>query len=751
MRKLLWFSLGFGAACTFGAYVFSGRILLVVGVILLLLSGVCLWLFRDRDRRRAAAMLCVGLSVGLIWYQLYDGFQLSRVRQMDGQTRKVSMTATDYSYETDHGAAVDGLVDISGRSYRVRIYINEKTPISPGDTLSGEFRFRYTGTGGAEDPTYHQGEGTFLLAYAKGEGQVVPADGASWRYAPARVRERLLGMIEKMFPADTVAFAKALLLGDTGDLTYKVDTDLKTSGIRHVVAVSGLHVSILFSLVYLITARRRVLTAVLGMPVLLLFAAMAGFSPSVVRACIMQLLMLLSLTFRREYDPPTALSFAALVMLAWNPLTVTSVGFQLSVGSVAGILLFSGKIHAWLTAEKRLGSGKGKGIRAKLTRYIASSISITLSAMVLTTPLTAFYFGSVSLIGVVTNLLCLWVVTFLFCGILLACVLGLFSVSAGTVVAWVLGWLIRGTLGIAGVLADFPLAAVHTQSAYITAWLILCYVLLVVFLLSKHKRSAVFGCCVALALCVALLASWIEPRLDNYRVTVLDVGQGQCVLLQSQGRTYMVDCGGDGDEAAADTAAAFLAAQGITRLDGLILTHFDRDHVGGAAYLLSRVPTEALVLPMGKDEGGYTDALLAEHDGVPLYASQDIRITWGQASVAVFASENTKSSNESSLCVLFQTEKCDILITGDRSTAGEIMLTIQKPLPDLDALVVGHHGAGSSTSDLLLRITKPEIALISVGADNSYGHPSASVLGRLEDHGCAIRRTDQEGTIILRG
>lgn len=751
MRKLLWFTLGFGAACAFGAYVYSGILLLVEGAVLLAVSGMCLWLLRRHGAQRTVAMLCVGLSVGLIWYQLYDSLYLSGIRKMDEKTISVTMTATDYSYETDYGVAVEGTVSVSGKSCRVMIYVDEDTALSPGDSISGTFRFRYTSTGGEEDPTYHRGEGTFLLAYPKGKCQIVPAKAMSWEYAPAYLRERLLSTVEEIFPTDTMAFAKALLLGDTNDLSYETDSDLKISGIRHVVAVSGLHVSILFSLVYLLTARRRVLTAVLGIPVLVLFAAMAGFTPSILRACIMQLLMLLSLSFRREYDPPTALSFAAFVMLTVNPLTITSVGFQLSVGSVAGILLFSGKIHAWLSSDKRLGSGKGKSIIARLLRYFKASVSVTLSAMVFTTPLTAWYFGTVSLIGAVTNLLCLWVVTFLFCGIIIACALGLFSVTIGTAVAWGLGWLIRGILGVAGFLADVPFAAVYTASVYITAWLVLCYVLLCVFLVSKKKQPVVLACCIVLGLCAALLASWLEPTLDDYRVTMLDVGQGQCVLLQSEGRTYMVDCGGDGDEATADTAAAFLAAQGITRLDGMILTHYDRDHVGGAAYLLSRVAADTLILPVGEDADGYKNALTAAHGDRPIYASQDVQITWGDASITVFASQDTKSSNESSLCVLFQAEKCDILITGDRSSAGEIMLTIQRQLPALEALVVGHHGADSSTSDRLLEVTKPEIALISVGADNSYGHPAASVLERLKKYGCEIRRTDLEGTIILRG
>lgn len=749
MRKLLWFTLGFGAACAFGAYLYAGSILLTAGIILLVLSVAGVFLLRQIPAGKTAAILCMGLAFGLIWYQLYDSHRLGDIKELDGKTLQVTMRAEDYSYETDYGAGVDGTLDVSGRICRVRIYVNQQIQIAPGDTVSGEFKFRYTSAGGLQDPTYHRGEGIFLIAYPRGDQAIKPAQSRSWEYIPAYLRNELLGIIEDIFPDDTMAFAKALLLGDTSDLTYMEDTDLKISGIRHVVAVSGLHVSILFSLVYLITARRRILTAVLGIPILFLFAAMAGFSPSIVRACLMQLLMILSLSFRREYDPPTALSFAVIVMLVLNPLTITSVGFQLSVGSVSGIVLFSGKIHGWLLSRKCLGGGKGKSLIARGVRYIAASVSVTLSAMVFTAPLSALYFGSVSLIGILTNLLCLWVITFLFCGIILACILFLLYTPAGLVAAWVLAWVIRGILWIAGALADFPLAAVYTASGYITAWIAFCYVLLAIFALGKKKQPRVLICCIIFTLCVALLTSWFEPRLDDYRVTVLDVGQGQCVLLQSEGKTYMVDCGGDGDEATADTAAAYLASQGITRLDGLILSHYDRDHVGGAAYLLTRVDAETLILPVGKDSAGYSNQLTSLY--TPIFAYGDMEITWGNARITIFASENTESSNESSLCVLFQTKKCDILITGDRSTAGEILLTVQKPLPKLDALIVGHHGAGSSTSDRLLVITEPDVAVISVGKNNSYGHPDALVLQRLIAHGCRIRRTDVEGTIILRG
>ena len=213
----------------------------------------------------------------------------------------------------------------------------------------------------------------------------------------------------------------------------------------------------------------------------------------------------------------------------------------------------------------------------------------------------------------------------------------------------------------------------------------------------------------------------------------------------------MVDCGGDHDKTTADTAASTLLSQGVFRLDGLILTHYDKDHVGAAEYLVSRLPVDMLILPEGDGAGNWDADILSSFSGTKIRAQEDIHINWGDAEITVFASEDTTSSNESSLCVLFQTEKCDILITGDRSAEGEEALLNAQELPQLDALIVGHHGAVSSTGQKLLETTRPKTAVISVGEGNAYGHPSSQVLDRLERYGCTVRRTDLEGTIILRG
>jgi competence protein ComEC len=213
----------------------------------------------------------------------------------------------------------------------------------------------------------------------------------------------------------------------------------------------------------------------------------------------------------------------------------------------------------------------------------------------------------------------------------------------------------------------------------------------------------------------------------------------------------MVDCGGSYADDAADVAAGMLLSQGVTQLDGLILTHYDTDHVGGASYLLGRVPAEVLILPVGEDEKGFEEKLLADFRGEVIWGDRDLQITWGDSTITIFASQYFGNSNETSLCVLFQEEECDILITGDRGILGETILLHSADVPQLDVLIAGHHGSSGSTGEALLAATSPKQVVISVGANNPYRHPSKATLERLAAFGCRVRRTDQEGTIIIRG
>ncbi len=748
MRKLMWFTIGFAIAIALCAYLIGD----MASVYIALVCGLCCvgFMMVKRPACSVVAVIFLGCAVGMLYFWGYDAAVLSAAKSYDGKKAFVELEATDYSFRTDYGTGVDCILKLDGRSYKARLYMDRNSDVFPGDVLSGRVRLRYTPEGGLQISTYHKGEGIFLLAYGEDTLRHTKAQQLPKKYFAAEIRKNTASIIDLIFPEDTAFFAKALLLGDDSSVSFSDNIALQKSGIRHVVAVSGLHVSFLFSLVYFATGRRKLLTLLVGIPVLAVFASVAGFTPSVVRACIMQGLIILAVAAEREYDPATALSFAVFIMLLVNPLTVTSASFQLSVGCMIGIFAFAQPIRDYLYSKKWFHYSKKKSIRENLLQWFTGSVSVSVSALIVTVPLCAWYFGTVSLIGIVTNLLTLWIVSYIFCGIILACVLSfVWSWGAG-VLAVMIAWPIRYVLFVARNLSEVPMAILYTNNIYGIIWIIFSYGLLAIFCFSKKKRPVILIGAVTVMYALTLGLSYIEPYFDNVQLTVLDVGQGQCILLQSKGDTYLIDCGGEDPKQTATTVLDALGTRGITRLDGLILTHYDLDHAGATNYVLETVEVEKLYLPDADPENTLRRQL--EKSLVPVcWVQSEQRFSCGTGELVLYPAQSNTEGNESSMCILFRRENCDILITGDRDWSGEQQLLRQGNIPDIEILVAGHHGAATSTGIELLNATKPELVLISVGAKNLHGHPDEGTLARLYRMGCTVRRTDLEGTIVIRG
>ena len=362
--------------------------------------------------------------------------------------------------------------------------------------------------------------------------------------------------------------------------------------------------------------------------------------------------------------------------------------------------------------------------------------------MVFSTPLSAYYFGSVSLIGILTNLLTIWLIGFLFYGIAAACLLGGLAPLVCRWMGWLIAWPIRFVLLTAVSLSKIPFAAVYTESGFVTAWLVLCYLLLALFLCFKRGGKTCFVIGIS-GLVLAIAASVAVPRVDAFRLHVLDVGEGQAVLLQSGGENFLIDCGGSNDAKAADKIVQTLLSQGIFQLDGVVLTHYDWDHVNALSNMQERIQVNRFYLPELVEGDSWLPRLGLPEDTVTTI-SRDTVLPVGTGMLTLFQPGNGKNDNENSMCVLFESKECVILITGDRSRTGELDLLENHTLPKVDVLIAGHHGSKYATSYELLEAIHPEIAVISVG-ENSYGHPAREVLDRLAEYSCTVYRTDVHG------
>ena len=693
----------------------------------------------QKRKRRSVRLIALGMAMGLLWSGIYDFRQLRPVEALAGEEIRIRMIALEDEEKTVYGSKV---LCKSG-NVRILTYIFDcKDSIYAGDEIVMQGILEAT-TG--ENDLHYIAKEIHMTARQNGDITVLPGEH-TLRNLPARVYGSVCRRIIELFPEDTASFALALLTGDTGKLSYGFRNDMALAGISHVVAVSGMHVSLICSLVLHLCLRRKRLAAGFCLGAMWFFGAMLGFSPSVTRAVVMNSIFLLAPILNREYDSPTALGTALLVLLLKNPFSIASQGLQLSFASVAGIILLTAPL------TQRLQDMLPAGFRERrllwgACSFLTTSVATTVGASLFTVPLGAYYFGTVSLISFVSNLVLLPLITLIFTlGYPLVILsYGFYPMAKiiGEYISIPIRWI---TMGIE-LLAEIPYGALYSRSAYVVLWLIASYILLALGIWLKRKRTA-------LLLCMVMLISvpiFQKIHLENLRVTMLDVGQGQCVLAEMGEYVAILDCGGTGEDAVGENVSRELFSRGYDGADALILTHFDLDHCGGVLQLLDRVEIGAIYLPDISPENEQRERILqkAEEMNIPVnWVREDLRLCSHGGILDVFAPVTTNSENDG-LCLLLSYEDYDILITGDLSIRGELELIQTKPLPHVEVLIAGHHGASDSTGQSLLEHIMPEELLISVGR-NSYGHPSAEALDRARNFGIRVRRTDQEGNIVIK-
>jgi len=448
--------------------------------------------------------------------------------------------------------------------------------------------------------------------------------------------------------------------------------------------------------------------------------------------------------FRRDSDGPTALAAALALILLKNPFAAASVSLQLSFAAMAGILTVTPRLL-------RLLSGDGK--RGKLFCFTASNFSASIGALAFTVPLAAYYFNTLSLVGPLVNLLCLWSAGAAFVTGMAAVLASFLWLPFGTFLGLAPRLLIWYILHVAELMAGLPYHAVSFSGPYLRFWLPFAWGMCALPLLRERRRRtcALAAVLAGVTLCASVLAEEAYYGRGKLQALALDVGQGQSILLSSGGQRVLVDCGGSAWKDPGQTAADQLSSMGCRELDYLVLTHYDQDHINGVTALLNRLPVKTLLLPDAEDPGkaGFAVLTAAEAHGAEVrYIRRPTSLSLGTADLTVYPPLGTEGDNERGLAVLCTAGDFDLLITGDMNAATERLLLERYALPDTEVLVVGHHGSKYSTSNDLLEALTPETAIISVGS-NSYGHPADETLRRLVESGAAICRTDKQGTIHL--
>lgn len=746
MRRLAAFTASFALGIYLAQYLLPAEHLLPLAAGCF--AAACLALLLPGLWRKRALLIGTGLALALGWNWLYGYAVRDPLVGLSGRSGTASMTLLEYAVPTDYGAKVT--VKLEGYPLGKVVYYGgeDLLDLRPGQTVTAQVKFQDAARLREDTITNFTSQGVFLLAYQRGEDAVYGEGSAgSPRWWPARAARAMQDHVAELFDGDEAAFLSAILTGDTSGLSEEARSDLSEAGLSHILAVSGMHCGFLMTLILLVTGRhRRRLLAALALPILVFYTILTGASPSVVRACIMVLFVLAAPLFQRDSDPPTTLSAALFLILLANPFAAASISLQLSFGAMAGLLWLTPKIQDLLLGEKS---------RGRVYRLLASSLSATVGAMVFTVPLCAVYFGSLVLISPVSNLLCLTASSAVFMLGLLAVLASFLWLPLGAVIGFLPALLTKYILWTSGVLASLPYHAVYLTNPYLKYWLVFLYGLFAAAYFLRPRARRKYAVATVLAAMSLAVTVWLgaphytRSGLDAY---VLDVGQGESVLLSSGGQFALVDCGSRNSwYDAGGIAADHLATMGCGTLDYLILTHYDYDHVSGVTELLARTRVGTLLLPDVADDAGMrlqVELAARDHGADIRYVRAETSLPLGRSSLTIYPPGDVKGDNEQCLAILCTYGDYDLLITGDMNMAAERQLIAEHDLPDIEALVVGHHGSKSSTSEELLEAVTPEVGIISVG-DNSYGHPTEDALRRLVLADVDICRTDLQGTVHL--
>ena len=736
MRYLLIILLSLCAGCILTLPALSVYLLLSIAGVLAS-AGLLLIVFTRKQELRLELVLLL-TAAGILYGCGYRQLVVSPAHALVGQTNVCSCTVLDYPRENNYGFSVETKLSCGSKPVRATVYLYQDVEyLKPGDIFTAEL----TLSDSADDNSwYSYADGIYLRASGSAILSYAPCEHIPFRFWPRRVAHALALSLESSFPVDTVGYAVALTTGNRTMLPDSRKSILQRAGIYHALALSGMHMSVLVGALAFLGRKKR-LKALIGFPLCIGFAIITGLTPSIVRAAVMQCLLLLAPACKRETDAPTSLSLAAAVLILQNPWSVMSWGLQLSFASVIGLCLFSRKLWLKLAPSKHVRFHR-------LRDFLAGSFSATFSALILTVPLMALDFGYISLISPLTNLLCGWVVSLCFAGSLTCALLGIFLPILAAPIAWITAWGFRYIEWISSALQRIPYACIYTDNIYFLLWLVLLYIILFLLLLRPDSGRIIPRCGLISTFSFCMIFTLLEGMPASF--TAIDVGQGQSLLFRNNSGTVMVDCGntkGDAGEIAAD----FLASLGEPDLDLLIVTHYDSDHINGIADLIQRTTIHGLILPDTNSEARAELEAAAFSAGIPVYSVQKDTTVWiGKEQISILAPVSNSSSNDASLAVLSRITGLSVLITGDMDTQAEILLLGTHELPDVDILVVGHHGSSTSTSEALLDKVTPELAVISVGKSNPYGHPTDETLNRLIAAGISVLRTDQQGSITLR-
>ena len=567
-----------------------------------------------------------------------------------------------------------------------------------------------------------------------------------------RAREYLSLLTDTCFNEEDASVMKAMLLGEKGTLDADLKDLYQQNGIIHILAISGLHLSVIGMGCYKFLKKIRlpkVVNIILTIALMYCYGTMTGMGISMTRAYIMFGIHLFAELIGRTYDLLTAVTVAALVVLVQQPLYIQHSGFLFSFGAICGIGIF-------LPVVERNLFGHGR-----LEKTVLSGVAISVSTL----PVYLCFYYEFPPYSVFLNLIVIPCMTFVLLGGLITLAAAACFLPLGTIMAYPVHWLLRFYEKCCDICLHLP------DSKWIMGcpkpWQIVVFLGILLGLAAWNHRLSKLHFWQGV-LC-ALLVLTIRPPM-GLQITMVDVGQGDCIYLAEDSGMHMLIDGGSSDKSdvAKYQMMPYLKHEGVSYLDAVVVTHPDSDHISGILEMLEEAETSGisigtLYLPdvgtIGRNEEYHELEWFAQDAGVPVrYLGVGDTLQCGDVMLTCIHPEtgwNETEPNAYSTVLYLEYGDFTALFTGDLEGDGEKLVRerlnkLSVSAKGITLLKVAHHGSRNSTDEAFLQTVNPQIALISAGRNNRYGHPHEELLERLVDCGCYIYRTQESGAITVR-
>lgn len=676
-----------------------------------------------------------------------------------------------------------------------RIFVNtEKIPnVKIGNIIKVRGKLRQfeeaANKGNFDSRKYYLSLG-FYGKIEAGTIEVINSDYSGIRQGLYELRMEIIERLEKLCSDNNGIFSiinnkngiiGAIILGDKTDLDSDIKELYSVSGIAHILAISGLHISFIGMAIYRLLRRRFrfLFSAAVSIPVVLSFGIMSGFGISTIRAIIMFILKIIGEVLGRKYDAITAISLAGLVLLVQNPFVVCNSGFQMSFGAIIAIVLILPIVEEILNTDN------------KIIKVLSANFTISL----VMNPILAWNYYELPTFSFLLNI----VVVPLMSVVIVSSIVGIFCscimFGFGKVVIFPGCGILELYTFLCNIINKSSVASIVVGQPKVTIIIVYYAILLVVLFGLKNirtkytraekerniikketglvlekkakKERRIKGQNVKLRLaCIVgfLLLNCLIYYIPNpgFYITFINVGQGDGILIHGDnGTKVMVDGGSTSEkQVAKNCIVPYLKAEGIGTIDYSIITHTDKDHISGILEILennnsNRIRIKNLVMPdINMKDDTYNELIeKAKLKKINvLYIKKGDTLSLGKTKIkCIYPETTTTASDKNDYCTVLSVKNktSKILLTGDISK--EIEEKIKDDIEEnYTVLKVAHHGSNYSSSEKFLKKVNPKYSIISVGKNNSYGHPGNETMERLRKQGGVIYRTDEKGGITIR-